>query len=540
MIPQVNGIWDINEETYHLPIRFHVKNTEFHEECMAAFCERTGTSYQSVNEKAEVTLIKNTQLEEEAYRIETKEDGIRIEASSEIGVIWALTSLYSLLIERESNEVHISTIELPQGIIEDAPLYEHRGLSFDCVRHFFEADEVMKIIEEIALVKMNVLHWHLSDDQGFRVESKKFPELHRQCAPHYYTQESIREIVRFAQNRGVSIIPEMDMPGHTTAILAAYPQYSCSEQKVSLGKSGGIYPIVLCPGKESTYHFVEELIDEVCDLFPSKWIHIGGDEAPDREWKSCPACQQKMAEEGLTQERQLQGYFSAKLIEMLKKRNRKAICWNDSLEASNFMNESSMNDETRIQFWSIQYADVMEKYLAAGGRFIYSDMFLLYMDYPSSMIPLEKIYRTKPVLRDVDYAGKKENLVGMECCIWAENLTSNQDLEEKLFPRLYGFAENVWGSATDYEGFEKRVEAKILSTKARGLHCLSLEESNPIGDKKKNEIMEYTSKLTSGMSEEMRALTLEFANPNEEFHKRFMKEFFGMDMEQSSELKAGV
>ena len=290
-------------------------------------------------ERPWLRLVRDETLPAEGYRFRAEKDGVTVSAAAELGVVWALTTLAELA-------------EAPEGLapceIEDAPRYGHRGLSLDCSRHFFPAEEVKKIIEQLARVKMNVLHWHLVDDQGWRIESHRFPLLH-ETSGAYYTQEQIREIVEFARVRGVEIIPEIDLPGHTTALLAAYPQYSCAGKPVELRQHGGIFDVILCAGKDETFAFLEELLGEICPLFPSPRFHIGGDEAPKTEWKKCPHCKARMESLGLTDYEDLQGWFTNRVTDILKKYGKRAICWNDTLEAKD------PDTGNQVQFWTTQH-----------------------------------------------------------------------------------------------------------------------------------------------------------------------------------------
>lgn len=526
MIPELNGVFEKKKGMYCLPREIFVLNKDFCDWCTEAFYIRSGYRLSLTERPAEIKIVEDDTLQEEGYRMSVTDAGIVIHASKEVGVIWAFTTLYSLMDNRG---------QIGCCYIEDEPKYRHRGLLLDCARHFFSTEEIKKIIEEISRVKMNVLHWHLADDQGFRIESKRYPKLHEQCGDAYYTQKEIKEIVEFACVRGVEIIPEIDMPGHTTAILAAYPEFSCHGTQVTLAKTGGIYPITLCPGHGKTYVFLKDLLEEVCGLFPSKWFHIGGDEAPDREWLSCEHCRNKMQMEQLVNTRLLQGYFSKQVITILKKYHKSIICWNDSLEASNFPwqdenpGDAYEEQNTQIQYWNIQYADSMQEYIKNGGRFIYSDMFELYFDYPCSMSSIEKVYNSKPAIRKNDYSKEDSNLSGIEGCLWTEHITTDQQLEERLFPRVYALAENAWSRKLDYTDFQGRLEVLIASAQERGVHCLSLEEANPTGEEKKKGIMEYTAIMQSGIPDEIREVILEFSKPNKEFNDRFMKEFFGIE-----------
>ncbi|MDR0910858.1 MAG: family 20 glycosylhydrolase, partial [Spirochaetaceae bacterium] len=219
------------------------------------------------------------------------------------------------------------TIERNKGLI-----ITHRGFHLDCARHFYAVDEVKKIINEAAIAGANVFHWHLTDDQGWRIESKQFPKL-QAINPEYYTQNDLKAVVDFADTKGVEVIPEIELPGHTRSLLVAYPEFSCTGESVELATKGGIYDVILCPGKDSMFAFLEELLNEVCALFPGLRFHIGGDEAPKNKWHDCPDCRKRMEQEGLQDYEDLQGYFTNRVNAIIKKNGKKAICWNDSLVA---------------------------------------------------------------------------------------------------------------------------------------------------------------------------------------------------------------
>ncbi len=537
IIPQINGKTAQEEtEAFAVPEEMTVLlkgfTAETGETVLKAFTERTGTACRirevSDPESAwmtdpapenEMMIERDMKLDEEGYRLDVTQNGIRIQAGNKRGVIWALATAYQLMDEQRK----ICCVR-----IQDAPRLSYRGIMLDCVRHFFSAQEVKKVIEEMSLVKLNVLHWHLADDQGFRIESRKYPLLHSQCGSEYYSQEEIRDIVAYADQRGVEIIPEIDMPGHTSAILAAYPEYDCRGEKVTLARTGGIYPIVLCPGKEKTYEFLDGLLGEVSALFTSGWFHIGGDEAPDREWKMCSDCLKKMQEEKLTDTRQLQGYFSGRVRGILLKYGKRVICWNDSLEASNFITDTEKNAGTLVQFWSVQYADSMLSYLQKGGKFIYSDMFDLYLDYPCSMNSMRKIYHCRPEIRKQIY-DNAQNLKGMEACLWTEHIVTDAQLEKRLFPRVYALAENTWSGDCGYESFCDRQERYAAKKRSGKAACLTLQEADPAGEARKQELMAYLSSMQSDMSDEMKEMVKEFTKPSEEFAARFQEKFLSAD-----------
>ena len=250
--PLIRGVAEQKTGHFRLPGAIRADLGPFSRDCLAAFSERTGLAIEA---GAPWLRLKKEDLPEEGYRLLVEESHVAIDASSEEGIIHALTTLFLRL---EAGQIACCRLE-------DQPKHPHRGLSLDCVRHFFPIGEVEKILEQMALVKMNVLHFHLSDDQGWRIESLRFPQLHQQSG-EYYTRRELKDLVEFARVRGIRVIPEIDLPGHTTAIIAAYPEMSCSGEPVQVGVGGGIYSRILCGGDEKVYEFLYELLDEVLPM----------------------------------------------------------------------------------------------------------------------------------------------------------------------------------------------------------------------------------------------------------------------------------
>lgn len=482
IIPNPNGLADFDTLRVTLPHSFSIDFGGFAPWCVTAFLQRTESA--QIDAVPWLKLSRDDAMENEEYGLTVTSDGIEISASSEQGVIWALTSVYHLLDESRT---------IPIGTVTDKPRYGYRAQSLDCARHFFPVETVKKVIEQLSLVKMNTLHWHLTDDQGWRIECQSFPLLH-ETSGDYYTQDEIREIVHYAHIRGVEIIPEIDLPGHTTGLLAAYPEYSCFGEKVQLAVTGGIYPIILCAGKESTFEMLDTLLTEICPLFPGKKFHIGGDEAPKTEWKKCPHCRQRMLDEGLENEEDLQGYFSMRVAKILRKLGKEPICWNDSLKARD------IPENTLIQYWTAQHLPQMIEYYNKGGKFIYSEMFDLYFDYPHSMIPLKRIYNCTPMIGSTP-CGESENLVGIESCLWSEHIVESSLLLQRIFPRAYALAEVAWSNERDYGDFKRRLI--VLSAKAEKLGAAGTPEIwwDPQGEERRKEGVEYLSRMFCGISD---------------------------------------
>ncbi len=503
LIPAPSGPVSLTGGRCCLPRKLGVDFGGFAPWCAEAFAARLGLS---LEEGAFLTLKKDDSLPAEGYRLEVRPDGVTAAAATENGIVWALTTLYCL----------DKCGGIPLGAIQDAPKYPHRGLSFDCVRHFFDAAEVKKIIEHLSLHKVNVLHWHLSDDQGWRIESRRFPRL-QEISREYYTQEEIREIVEFARIRGVEIIPEIDLPGHTTGILAAYPEFSCSEKEVSLASRGGIYPIILCAGKDPVFAFLRELLEEIVPLFPGKRFHLGGDEAPKSQWKACPHCRARMEALGLTNLEDLQGWFTKQVCDMIEPMGKTVICWNESLRGH-------APDSLQIQYWTRQYQKSMEAFVPTGRPWIFSEMFDLYFDYPHSMNSLKKAYTVKPWFGSVK-KGREGNLLGLEGCLWAENIIEYDHLEKRIFPRMFALAEAAWTGNQNYRQFLRRLRENLAAGLHQGLAVTPEEGWDPVGRARVQESLGYMQAMFSAIDTEAAQASMGDGEESKEAMKAFYMGF---------------
>lgn len=415
--------------------------------------------------------------------------------------------------------------------------YNYRSLHLDCARHFFSLETVKKVIEGISYGNLNVLHWHLTDDHAWRIESKKFPSLHEKSG-QFYTQKEIREIIDFAKKRGIEVVPEIDMPGHNLALLSVFPEYSCKGVSVAPAKARGVYKTILCAGKEDTYSFVEELLEEMIPLFDSEYFHIGGDEAPKDEWKECPHCNARMKELGLGCYEDLQGWFTAQICDVVKKYGKKPIVWNDALLARN------LPDDIVVQYWTIDYAKEMKNFVEKGGKWIYSDMFELYLDYPHSMIPLKKVYEFEPHLykyeipvvrrekgsegwSDANSENDEHGLLGYECCCWTEHIETEQQLYEHIFPRVYALAERAAGERhTDYESFKRRVREKVKLLETAGIPYTKEEWWDPNGKARRDDAINFYLNMGADVDEVEKKKQATSAAPKIEFVLHFIKEFY--------------
>jgi len=447
LLPLPNGRTEFTGEALPLPRELCVIRNDFAPEPLEVFAQRAGVTLTEEGPPL-LRLYRNKDFPAEGYRLRvTKAKGIQIEAATEQGLCWALVTLYTL----------IDGGQVPCCDILDQPKYKYRGILLDCVRHFFPVETVKAFIDALSMVKINTLHWHLTNDQGWRIESKLFPELHGANAD-YYTQDEIRDIVAFASVRGIEIVPEVDLPGHTTSILSVWPELGCAGKKVPLGTAPGIYSVILCPGKEAVFDLLFPLLEEVAALFPSPLFHLGGDEAPKSEWRACPDCQRRIKEQNLACEEELQGWFTARLAAHLRGLGKRPVCWNESLLSTHLQNAAQ---DLVAQYWAEMHTEgPSRRFWEAGGAMIFSDYLRVYLDQPHGSNPLKTVYDYVPGL---PFHTPKEPLpvLGMEACVWTEYIATPEKLAQMTFPRAYALAEAAWTEPArkDYDDFRRRLDA---------------------------------------------------------------------------------
>lgn len=426
---------------------------------------------------ADITVKKNPDLPEEAYTLEVKKNEIIITACSEIGAYYAFQSL------RQISKYELGVRRVPCCVINDRPKYKWRGIQLDEARHFFGKDEVKRLLDFLFMMKLNVFHWHLTDDGGWRIEIDKYPLLTEigskrsytqingwsstdtDNTPHagYYTKSDIAEIVDYAEKRGIMIVPEIDFPAHSAAVLAAYPQLACREIQTEVpGYFGakipqGVYGIEdwnrpICVGKENTVQFVLDVIDEVSELFPAPYFHIGGDEAPKDEWKKCPHCQKVIRDNHLKDEEDLQGWFNNIICKHLREKGKQMIGWNEVLQAGN------LDKSVIAQYWTPQRDRKVEKHCANGGSVILSNHQAFYFDMPYAQYPLKSTYNYSP--KKYRISNQSNNVLGLEAETWTEWIDGREKLDLMLFPRMQALAENAWSEMQNksFDGFLERLE----------------------------------------------------------------------------------
>jgi hexosaminidase len=427
-----------------------------------------------------ILFSKNTQIEKEGYVLKVSSSGVSIEASNPIGHFYGLQTLLQLFpAEVLSSSFQPKLIlSLPECTIKDQPRFEYRGVMMDVGRYFFPTSFIKKLIDVIAAHKLNVLHLHLTEDQGWRIEIKKYPKLteigsfRRESMlghyrdqkydgiPHggFYTQDEIRDLVAYAQRKFVTIVPEIEMPGHALAAIASYPELGCTGEQFEVGTKWGVEERVFCPN-EKTFEFLENVLTEVIDLFPSQYIHIGGDECPKEAWKKSQFCQDLMKKEGLKDEHELQSYFIRRIDKFVTSKGRKIIGWDEILEGGLSPNATVMS--WRGVEGGIAAAKQQHDVIMTPNSHMYLDY---YQGNPSTeplaiggFLPVEKTYSYEPYAPELTTSEAKY-IKGVQANLWTEYVSKPEHAEYMLFPRALATAEIGWSSKEkDFVDFGKRM-----------------------------------------------------------------------------------
>ena len=429
--------------------------------------------------KKGIVLALDSALGKEEYTLDVTSKGVSIKGGTPQGVFYGLQSLRQML---AAGVVTKKGVQIEAVSIKDKPLLGYRGAMLDVCRHFFTVKEVKQFIDMIAMHKMNVFHWHLTEDQGWRIEIKKYPNLVKKGSlrkqtvigrwnsqsydgmPYggYYTQEEIREVVKYAAERYIEIIPEIDMPGHMVAALASYNWLGCRDQKFEVRPTWGISEDVLCVGKESTFTFIEDVLAEIFDLFPSKYIHLGGDEAPQVRWKECPHCQKRIQTEGLKDETELQSYFTRRVEAILAKHDRKLVGWDEVIHGG-------VNKSVTLMLWQDKNRQAVT---SLGNDVILSPKLYCYTNYYQTKRPYtnkegDLHTRTAVTLRKAYSLNPYENLTpeqcknikGVQCNLWTEFVKTFERVQTKMLPRMSAIAEVGWSQGEkDFDDFARRMQ----------------------------------------------------------------------------------
>ena len=424
-------------------------------------------------------IVSEGALGSEGYRLTVEKNSVLLEANTDRGIFYGEKTFEQL----------VFCGKVPCAVIEDKPRFAYRGFMVDSARHMQTVEELKKLIDAAALLKFNTFHWHLSDDQGFRIESEKLPLLNEKGswrkgddfgARHtdtayggYYTKQEIRDIVAYCAERFIEVIPEIDLPGHTTAIIHSYPHLSCKKEEIAVKTKQGIFDDILCAGDSRTLEFLLELIDEVAELFPGERFHIGGDEAPKKRWEECELCKAKLNELGLESFEQLQGWLTAEITKHLEAKGKKVTVWNESLAAGN------LPEGITVQRWM----DPKNKSTIWANRanfVINSDFYHYYCDYPYHMTPLKKTYNYTPLPKGVAPVMEKY-VLGIECPMWTEYIYTFDRFCYMAFPRFAAVAERAWTpeARCSHESFCERFEALMPLLDSMGIHPAPAYEWNP-------------------------------------------------------------
>jgi len=440
---------------------------------------------------------------DEGYILRADEKGVVIAGKKPAGVFYGVQTLLQLIYPNPMDAGAGGSAEflIPGVLITDQPRFPWRGMHLDVCRHFFPKEFVKRYIDLLAMHKMNVFHWHLTEDQGWRIEIKRYPKLteigawrvdregekwdkRKRAMPGekatyggYYTQEELREVVAYAASRYVTVVPEIEMPAHAVAALAAYPQYSCTGGPFSV-MTGGYWPItdIFCAGNDSTFEFLENVLSEVIGLFPGTFIHIGGDEAAKDNWKKCPKCQERIRTEGLKDEGELQSYFIKRIEKFIASKGRRLIGWDEILEGG-------LPPEATVMSWrgmkgGITAASEGHDVVMTPTDFCYFDYYQAKEDEPQGIggfLPLEKVYGFEPVPGELD-ADKQKHILGAQGNVWTEYIPTPEHAEYMVLPRMCGLAEVVWSpkNARDWTDFQDR-----LNTHCRRLDIIGANYRRP-------------------------------------------------------------
>jgi hexosaminidase len=412
-----------------------------------------------------------------AYRMDVSDDEIHIAGDNAPGVFYGIQSLLQLLPVQPA-----ANLLIPQLKIEDHPRFAYRGLHLDVGRHFFSVDYVKKYLDFIAMHKMNYFHWHLTEDQGWRIEIKKYPLLTQvgSCRPGtvigrntgvydsvkycgFYTQDQIREVLQYAKERYITIIPEIELPGHAAAALAAYPYLGCTGGPYSVQQRWGVFRDVFCAGNDSTFQFLQDVLDEVIALFPSKYIHIGGDECPKDRWKACPKCQRRIRENNLKDEHELQSYFIRRIENYLSSKGRSMIGWDEILEGGLAPKATVMS--WRGEQGGIDAAKQNHDVVMTPGTYVYFDHAQKRNEDSVTIggyLPIEKVYLYEPIPPVLSHA-EASHIMGAQANIWSEYLGNTAKLEYMIFPRMTALSEVLWSpkDKRDWKDFSRRLEVQF-------------------------------------------------------------------------------
>lgn len=442
-----------------------------------------------------ISLLIDSSLDmgDEGYSLDVESKNVVVKAKTAQGLFYGMQSFLQLFpAEIESPTVVGGIVwKAPAVSIKDEPRFDYRGIMLDPCRHFMPIENVKKYIDVLSLFKINRLHWHLTDDQGWRIEIKKYPKLTEvgskriegEGTEHsgFYTQEEIKEVVRYAADRFITVVPELELPGHEMAAIAAYPNLSCKGEPGTPRIIWGVEDIVMCPGKEDMFEFLEDVIDEMVPLFPSEYFHIGGDECPKTSWEKCPLCQARIRKEGLmgdkehTAEEKLQSYVIQRMEKYLATKGKKIIGWDEILEGG-------LAPTATVMSWRGEAGGIAAALMdhtvimTPGGNGMYLDA---YQGDPKiepvtigGYTPLSKTYGYDPIPDTLKTLGKENFILGVQGNTWAEYMYTEEKRDYMIFPRILAVAEIGWTplDRKDYKDFERRIENALVRLDGHGIN----------------------------------------------------------------------
>ncbi len=455
-------------------------------------------------------LVQMPELGSDGYKLNVETNNITVQANEPNGWFYAVQTMYQLLPPAIYSKERVRNVNWTMACTEivDYPRFRHRGMHLDVCRHFFPVDFVKKYIDLLAMQKMNRFHWHLTDDQGWRIESKKYPKLNEvgswrsgTMAGHYtehrfdtiryggyFTQDEIKEVVAYAASRYIEVIPEIEMPGHAQAAVASYPWLCCRRDTTyEVWQEWGVSPVVFCT-TDSVFTFLEDVIAEIIPLFPSEYIHIGGDECPKDHWKKCAHCQAMIKQHKLKDEHGLQSYFIQRIEKFVNAKGKKIIGWDEILEGGLAPNATVMS--WRGEKGGIEAAMQGHDVIMTPTKYCYLDYYQAKdkASEPLSIggyVPLGKVYSFNPVPDSLP-VDKRPHILGMQGNIWTEYIKTPEHLEYMVFPRSAAIAEIDWtpGEKRDFENFKQRLQSQFLRYGYMGVNASRHMEENNVETKK--------------------------------------------------------
>ena len=457
------GEWSIREQTRvlldeHLPDSMARVARGFSTSSQLPTSTGSGVAGDIVWRQLPVRAAEGTETdaENESYRLTVDQGRVVVEAGAVEGFLRAEATLRQL------------GPRFPAIEIMDQPSFPWRGLLLDCSRHFVPVDRIHRLLEQLAEHKMNRFHWHLTDDQGWRLAVEAYPRLAEVAAWRRredgayggcYDPDDVRDVVRRAQELGITVVPEIELPGHSTAALAAYPELACTDGPFEVETEWGVFDDVYCAGKDETLRFLERVFEQVLEQFPGVYVHVGGDECPKTRWKDCARCQQRIRDEGLRDEDHLQTWFVDHFGRFLSERNRRFIGWDEILAGG-------LPPGAIVQSWQGVKGAVAAA--RAGHDTVVSPMSHCYLDFNLAHLDLRRAYEFDPVPPELG-PDEVHHVLGGECNLWTERAPPEK-LDERIFPRMLATAERLWtGSGQTFPDFEARLDLHQPRLEARGV-----------------------------------------------------------------------